>query len=148
MSYNRNNQNQFIHPFTFFLVDKLNLIYGLIQDVHYRHAAKATSNLILFLDPEIQTVLEEKGYKKILETWVYGKVGLNEYPQPLTKESLDELLQDIFRCLHVAGYFAAAKFGPTTKTTTIGDLKTKLETAILKKKVKAKRKEREADVKD
>lgn len=146
MSYNRNNQNQFIHPFTFFLVDKLNLIYGLIQDVHYRHAAKATSNLILFLDPEIQVVLEEKGYKKTLESWVYGKVELNEYPQPLTKENLDELLQDIFKCLHVAGYFAAAKFGPTTKTTSLGDLKTKLEIAILNTKVKKKKEERKQNV--
>lgn len=104
-------------------------------------AVRAMDWFIINLDPEIQEVLEEKGIVKTIHDWV-----TKQSTHSMDYNKLKETFKDVYVSLHIAGYFSQAKYGPTTKISQLSTLKEKLQTAILKQKVKKKRKEREQNV--
>lgn len=131
MAYSKPNTNQFIHPFTFFIMNKLELVYNLYQNIHYSRSANAMNSLIIYLDPEIQKVLAERKSFKRLHNYVFGNKGLTlSRENPMTSEDMQDAFRDILICLHVAGYFDQAKGGVPTRSKPMRNLEEKLRNAL------------------
>jgi len=135
MTYTAKGSNQFIHPFTFFVMNKLELVYNLHQNSHYTRSAKAMDALIIFLDPEIRKVISERKSYQRLHGWIQGITGNFSSTLPMTDSSLtpNEILKvygDILLCLHVAGYFDMAKGIVPTRATKKRDLEQQLHNAL------------------
>jgi len=130
MSYKKQNQNQFLHPFTFFIVSSIQDIYATMKENRITNATKKLFYFLYFLDPEIKNVLAEGATFKKMSSMM-------ENMSQVKREDFLDMLDKIMISLHVAGYFAAAKFGPTTKTTTMRDMEMKIREAVYDKKKEA-----------
>ena len=119
MSYQR--KEPFIHPFNFFIVQTLTNIRFALDQSKITDAFKLLRNFIYFLDPEIKEVLKKE--RDEMEK-------LNNNIKALRHDMVYDLLDKVSIALHTAGYFDAAKFGPATKTTTMKEMRMKLEKAI------------------
>lgn len=119
MSYQK--KEPFIHPFNFFIVQSITEIKAALNQSRTSDAFKLLRNFIYFLDPEIKDVLQKE--REEMER-------LNTNMKNLTNGMVYSLLEKVAISLHVAGYFEAAKYGPSTKTTTMKEMRIKLEKAI------------------
>ncbi|TET27237.1 MAG: hypothetical protein E3J73_02775 [Candidatus Bathyarchaeum sp.] len=124
MSYRSKNQNQFLHPFTFFIVSAITEIYETMKADMTTRATKKLYFFLYFLDPVIKKVLAPELAK--MDNMLKGM-------SKVTREDFLGILDKIMTSLHVAGYFAAAKWGPTTKTTTLKELEMKIREAVYEK---------------
>lgn len=119
MSWNRDKG--FVHPYTYFLVnDGLSSIYDSIKEGNRSLALQKLYWLVGFLEPKIQDTLASE---------VEDMESMMQNINLLTVENFKLILWNVIGHLHEAGYFLAAKFGPPTKETKMGDLARKLEKA-------------------
>ncbi|RLI00125.1 hypothetical protein DRO19_00285 [Candidatus Bathyarchaeota archaeon] len=94
-----------IHPFNFFLVNRLNEIWNSMENMDYLVAIKKTFDLCLFLEPKITN-----GLRKELDEAdriISGRIPANE-------EFARQFVRSLMVLLHREGYFSLAKFQPIT----------------------------------
>jgi hypothetical protein len=122
MSYG--NNQVFIHPFTFFLVEQMTEIKNLQNKSKIYEAQKRLFTLSFWLDPEIKTVLSEE--IKQLANW-------QKNTNDMYTSNVLQMIDKFSTALHIAGYFSLAKYGPTTKNSKVPDLEKNLRIALHKK---------------
>lgn len=113
-------RQQLIHPFTFFLVNDVQLAYENAYASRSMSSINALYWLTMSLDQKGQEALKEE--MKTMEAVIDGK-------QTLSKELERQLYSKVMQELHKEGYFLAAKMTPPTKTTTMKELGMDMEVA-------------------
>ena len=93
-------QKVFVHPFLYFITDRLDEIYNSIMNHKFTTALRSAYWFCKFLDPKIIENLKPQ-IEKAKEA-LDGKI-------PLTNSILEDFVEKIMYELHEAGYFLSAK---------------------------------------
>lgn len=104
-----------VHPFTFFLVNCIQIVYGNTSQGQLTDIRQATRSLYWLC-----ICLDEKGQEtlnKEIETMESVLDGFLE----LTHKTFRELFKTVMVELHKQGYFITAKFRPPTRETGMKD---------------------------
>lgn len=104
-----------IHPFTFFLVNTIQVIYNDVAQGpgSLPEATRDLSWMCCFLDAKGQEALA-----KDMETME----KLTDNPMAITKDVFRPLLKKVMKELHAEGYFIAAKMRPPTRESPMKEL--------------------------
>lgn len=97
-----------IHPFNYFLTQRLNEIWLSLEEHDYLGAIEKTHDLTLFLEPKIRNALKNQIAQA--ERIVFNPKMANG---PFARQFISELM----KLLHREGYFNLAKFQPITAET-------------------------------
>jgi len=110
---------QFIHPYTYFLVDEVQKIMEYLRLSDYHGAVEQSYNLMLILDIDLRELLEKQ--EALIEQTkekASNQTGLDQYDKIQKQRYVENLecrkiyrsvIGDLMRELHKAGYFREAR---------------------------------------
>ncbi|RLI96844.1 MAG: hypothetical protein DRP00_04790 [Candidatus Aenigmatarchaeota archaeon] len=97
-----------IHPFNYFLTQRLNEIWLSLEEHDYSTAIMKTHDLTLYLEPKIRSALKDE---------IAHAERIIANPSIANGLFARQFIKKLMALLHRAGYFTLAKFQPITSET-------------------------------